>query len=264
MRNSLPPNSSHSKTKFSKPYLPCVSFQNRERFFPKPNPSSFFPKSKIPSNNRHQLFLFITTTPWPCDGQIYSFFFSSLLHLKPMASGKSNDEGPRQPPIGLVGLSRAGFVPKQDGKARSTAGLPIIGIAGRQARQPFLVDKATIEPVGQPTVNIGHVDLMRHVCPPPSVPGASNWASSVGKSTQSNFVGFSMFSGGDISFGSTFGYGVGGSGHGRSGGFFLEDGNGHRSACPADMSKLSSDIRPFLCLGYISIIFSSLYYSIDS
>jgi hypothetical protein len=135
------------------------------------------------------------------------------------------------------------------------------------------------------------------------MPGPSNWASSVGKSTRSDCVGFSIFNGSDISSGGNSGgkifgnsggvrggisvggissendgsirgsmngmgsginYGVGGSVHGRGGGFFLEDGNGHRSACPTDMSKPSSHIRPFLCLGYISIIFSSLYYSIDS
>jgi hypothetical protein len=112
--------------------------------------------------------------------------------------------------------------------------------------------------------------------------------------TQSNYVGFRISSDGGLSFGGgsssiafgnssgaeyfSFGgssndvddgvigakdgmginisYGVGGTGHGGSGGFFVDNGSGHGSSHLANnISKSSSYIRTSLGLGYMSISF---------
>ena len=123
----------------------------------------------------------------------------------------TEDESRRPRPLGLVGLSRGGFLPRPGETGRSSS--RPLGLAGRAAPPSFSIGTAGFEPLAQAfTVHSRRrVGLM---CPPRQPPpadesGPSNWtASSSGGS--STYVGFSIAGLGVLSFGGVSGISIGG------------------------------------------------------
>ncbi|KAM0830197.1 hypothetical protein ACQ4PT_066369 [Festuca glaucescens] len=132
-----------------------------------------------------------------------------------MAPPHQAEQDRRPPPLGLCGLSRAGFQPRSP----ATGALPPLGLAGRGPLPSFHIGTAGCE--RQPSFSIGtagservvprrRVGLSRPSRPPAAHEAvSSNWTTSVinggtdsGGSDRPAFVGFSLSNSGDgISFG---------------------------------------------------------------
>ncbi|KAM0831755.1 hypothetical protein ACQ4PT_065325 [Festuca glaucescens] len=134
-----------------------------------------------------------------------------------MELGQSNNQGRRPPPLGLVGRSRGGFLPRPGETAQGASGLPPLGLTGRAAapaQQSFVIGQSGFEPKRRETVvPVRRVGLTRPRRPPPAAQrpppaadesGPSNWGNSsagTGGGSSSNYVGFSLAGLGGLGFG---------------------------------------------------------------